>query len=150
MTENCRCNLNEKSPIIVIKSRYMLNIPANKINRRDRIQANEALLYCVQILVFFTGTYCNDIYIYRDFEKAIRLQENSSDCLHTYTIGHYNPSVWIINLVSHTTYVVCVFWETFFMEILFILLPEICWTEIAKEIYFVFCFDVWPGARTLV
>ena len=25
-----------------------------------------------------------------------------------YTIGHYNPSVRIIDLVSHTTYVVCV------------------------------------------
>ena len=52
--------------------------------------------------------------------------------LHTYIIGHYNPSVSIIDLVSHTTYVVCVnfihkwrdlqfkvdserqiFWETF-------------------------------------
>ena len=50
----------------------------------------------------------------------------------TYIIGHYNPSVRIIDLVSHTTYVVCVnfidkwrdlqfkvgserqiFWETF-------------------------------------
>ena len=28
--------------------------------------------------------------------------------LHTYIIGHYNPSVRIIELVSHTTYVVCV------------------------------------------
>ena len=27
---------------------------------------------------------------------------------HTYIIGHYNPSVRIIYLVSHTTYVVCV------------------------------------------
>ena len=27
---------------------------------------------------------------------------------HTYIIGHYNPSVKIIDLVSHTTYVVCV------------------------------------------
>ena len=26
----------------------------------------------------------------------------------TYIIGHYNPSVWIIDVVSHTTYVVCV------------------------------------------
>ena len=26
----------------------------------------------------------------------------------TYIIGHYNPSVMIINLVSHTTYVECV------------------------------------------
>ena len=28
--------------------------------------------------------------------------------LHTYIIGHYNPSVRIIDLDSHTTYVVCV------------------------------------------
>ena len=27
---------------------------------------------------------------------------------HTYLIGHYNPSVRIIDLVSQTTYVVCV------------------------------------------
>ena len=27
---------------------------------------------------------------------------------YTYIIGHYNPSVWIIDIVSHTTYVVCV------------------------------------------
>ena len=26
----------------------------------------------------------------------------------TYIIGHYNPSVRMIDLVSHTTYVVCV------------------------------------------
>ena len=33
----------------------------------------------------------------------------NSNCLllHTYIIGHYNPSVRIIDLVSHTTYVVC-------------------------------------------
>ena len=28
--------------------------------------------------------------------------------LHTYIIGHYNPLVRIIDLISHTTYVVCV------------------------------------------
>ena len=28
--------------------------------------------------------------------------------LRTYVIGHFNPSVRIIDLVSHTTYVVCV------------------------------------------
>ena len=28
--------------------------------------------------------------------------------IHTYIIGHYNPSVRIVGLVSHTTYVVCV------------------------------------------
>ena len=28
--------------------------------------------------------------------------------MHTYIIGHYSPSVRIIDLVSHSTYVVCV------------------------------------------
>ena len=28
--------------------------------------------------------------------------------IHTYIIGHYNPSVSIIDLVSHTTYAACV------------------------------------------
>ena len=32
----------------------------------------------------------------------------TSTAIHTYIIGHYNPSVRIIDLVSHTTYVVCV------------------------------------------
>ena len=89
----------------------------------------------------------------------------------TYVIGRYNPSVRIIDLVSHTTYVVCVnflyisggayslkstpndrFFEKLFLAILFWhseFLPEICSEEIAEEILFVFCFDVWPGTRTL-
>ena len=28
-------------------------------------------------------------------------------------------------------------------------LPEICREEITEKIHFLFCFDVWPGARTL-
>ena len=45
--------------------------------------------------------------------KSISLDELAS-CLdeywtyYTYIIGHYNPSVRVIDLVSHTTYVVCV------------------------------------------
>ena len=39
--------------------------------------------------------------------RHIEICENISD-IHTYIIGHYNPSVRIIDLVSHTTYVVCV------------------------------------------
>ena len=90
---------------------------------------------------------------------------------HTYITGHNNPSVRIIDLVSHTTYVVCVnflyisggtykfkvdserqiFWETFhgnfYLRSEF--LPQICWEEIAEEIFFVFRFDVWSGTRTL-
>ena len=82
------------------------------------------------------------------------------------TKSHYNPSVRIIDLASHTTYVVCVnfihkwralqfnvdsqrqiFWETFHGN--FIYSQSLCWEDIAEEILFVFCFDVWPGARTL-
>ena len=95
---------------------------------------------------------------------------NGPICMHTYIIGHYNPSVGVINLVFHTTYVVCVnfiykwralqfkddcerqiFWETFHGNFYLLsgFLPEICWEEIAEEILFVFCFDVMPGARTL-
>ena len=68
-----------------------------------------------------------------DYQKVIeRYTFNRSDTYITYIIGHYNPSVRIIDLVSHTTYVVCVnfihkwrdlqfkvdserqiFWETF-------------------------------------
>ena len=83
--------------------------------------------------------------------------------IHTYIIGHYNPpSVRVIDQVSYTTYVVCVnFIHKWFFEIDFLrdyswqfyllseFLTEICWEEIREEIVFVFCFDVWPGVRTL-
>ena len=89
---------------------------------------------------------------------------------YTYIIGHYNPSIRIIDLVSHTTYVVCInfihkwrdlqfkvnserksSWETFHgsFNLLSEFLPEICWEKFAEEILFVFWFDVWLGARTL-
>ena len=95
---------------------------------------------------------------------------NGITYIYTYVIGHYNPSVRIIDLVSHATCVVCVifihkcldlqfkvdserqiFGETFHgnFYILSEILPEICWEESAEEILFVFCFDVWPGARIL-
>ena len=67
---------------------------------------------------------------YSDAFTLILISWNPST--YTYIIGHYNPSVRIIDLVSHTTYVVCVnfihkwrdlqlkvdserqiFWETF-------------------------------------
>ena len=35
-------------------------------------------------------------------------KENLIWITYTYISGHYNPSVSIIDLVSHTTYVVCV------------------------------------------
>ena len=82
---------------------------------------------------------------------------------------HYTPSVRIIDImVSHTIYVVCFnfihkWWDLqstpndrFFLRnfswqfyLLSEFLTEICWGEIPEEILFVFCFDVWPGVRTL-
>ena len=72
--------------------------------------------------------------------------------IHTYKIDHYNPSVRIIDLISHTT-MLCVlildisgrtyslksgsrttdFLEKLFMAILFAIL---CWEEITEEILF--------------
>ena len=96
--------------------------------------------------------------------------KQSSWLFQTYLIGHCNPSVRIIDLVSHTTYVVCVnfidnwrdlqflkstpndrFLRSFSWQIYLLsgFLPEICGDEIAEEIFFIFCFDVWPGAGTL-
>ena len=43
---------------------------------------------------------------YKLFE--FKLEPLCTSKLHTYIIGHYNPPVRIIDLVSHTTYVVCV------------------------------------------
>ena len=101
--------------------------------------------------------------------KIIRSIRNTTlklcaDYIHTYIIGQYSPSVRIIDLVSHTTYIVCVnflyisggayslkstpndrFFEKLFMAIFYLFsefLPEICWQEIAEEILFVFHFDV--------
>ena len=71
------------------------------------------------------------------------------------TTSDYNPSVRIIDLLSHNTYVECVnfilsgwtyslkptpndkLFEKSFMAILF--------TLIAEKIIFVFYFDTWPG-----
>ena len=88
-----------------------------------------------------------------------------------YIIGHYNPSVRIINLVSHTTYVVCViflyisggtyslksipndrFFEKLFMAILFthrVFARNLLRGNRRKNTFSYFCFDDWPGARTL-
>ena len=40
--------------------------------------------------------------------KKIIQRVYKNNYIHTHIIGHYNPSVRIINLVSHTTYVVFV------------------------------------------
>ena len=36
------------------------------------------------------------------------MKYSGTQSIHTYITGHYNPSVRIIELISHTTYVVCV------------------------------------------
>ena len=41
-------------------------------------------------------------------DRGIFIERSTQFNLYTYIIGHYNPSVRIIDLVSHTTYVVCV------------------------------------------
>ena len=70
---------------------------------------------------------------------------------HRYIIGHNNPSVRIMDLVSQTTYVVYVgslhfnvdseqqiYLKNFSWQIHLVseFLPEICWEEIADEIFF--------------
>ena len=77
--------------------------------------------------------------------------EHDPTSIHTYIIGHYNPSVRIIDLASHTTYVVCVHfmhkWRDLQFKVHFErhIFARICWEEIAEGLLFVFCFDVWPG-----
>ena len=57
--------------------------------------------------------------------------------IHTYIIGHYNPPNRIIDLVSHTTYVVCVNFIHKCRDLLF-------------KVYSVsVSYSVWPGSRTL-
>ena len=51
----------------------------------------------------FKSRYFN--YIYSECQKKMYIMKKY---IHTYTIGHYNPSVRIIVLVSHATYDVCV------------------------------------------
>ena len=93
--------------------------------------------------------------------------------IHTYIIGHYSPSVRIMDLVSHTTYVVCFNFihkwrrtyslktfandRLFFLETFhgnFILLSRVFVRNLLRgsrqsKSLFVFCFNVWPGTRTL-
>ena len=82
-----------------------------------------------------------------DKRSYLRMTSNHSSYIYTYIICHCNPSIRIIDLVSHTTYVVCVnfihmwrdlqfkvhserqiFWETFHdnFYLLSEFLPEIC------------------------
>ena len=124
----------------------------------------------VDITLFFNGAQqkifqpCQIIALWGQLTSPFRLTKRPSN-IHTYITAHYNLSVRIIDLVSHTTYVVGVnfihkwldlqfkanFERQIFLRnfrwqfyLLSEFLPEICWEEIAAEILFVFCFDVWP------
>ena len=61
----------------------------------------------------------NEIYISISLSSNLRTQtewnfhRRTYIYIHTYVIGHNNPSDRIIDLVSHTTYVVCVKFHTY-------------------------------------
>ena len=70
-------------------------------------------MLCVLILYISGGTYSlksapNDRFFEKLFMAILFSLRVFARNLHTYMIGHYNRSVRIIDLVSHTTYFVCV------------------------------------------
>ena len=116
------------------------------------------------MLGVYKGLVSACMYLLGNPEQWITLSKCS-----TYIISHYNLSVRIIDLVSHTTYVVCVnfirkwrdlqlkstpndrFYEKLVIAVL-IYSQSFCQksaVEIAEKILFVFCFDVWPGGLNL-
>ena len=48
------------------------------------------------------------IYLFYTFIRVVILKHIKYNAANIYIIGHYIPSVSIMDLVSHTTYVVCV------------------------------------------
>ena len=70
----------------------------------------------LEILIFNVNSDCNLLMIacyiksakYLFFFDLKKLLNIISNYIHIYIIGHYNPSVRIIDLVPHATYVVCV------------------------------------------
>ena len=116
---------------------------------------NILLFSCGNVLNFCIRDISDELYLL----NSILFHENAMNApfkgyrTYTYIIGHYNSSVRIIDLVSHTTYVHKwrdlqfkidserqLFWETFHgnFDLLSEFLPQICWEEIAEEILFVF------------
>ena len=73
--------------------------------------------------------------------------------LYIYIIGQSGLFTWLL-----TSLMLCVLTpnDRFFLRnfswqfyLLSEFMPEICWDEIIEEIIFVFCFNDWPGTRTL-
>ena len=119
------------------------------------------LLYCNTTVYVFIFLFC----FFNEMTVSLSIKSGK---IHTYIIGHYNPTVRMIDLVSHNTYVVCAFLDikggSYSLKLTpnygflrnfswqFYLLSEfliaICWEEIAEKNTFCIMFDVWPGART--
>ena len=114
----------------------------------EKKNPNISIIFCFAILE--TGrTHHRQL---RKFVKFIKIMPEPLTYIYTWPL---NPSVRIIDLVSHTTYVVCVnlihkwrdlqfkvnsewqiFWESFHGNFYLLseeFLPEICWEEIAEE-----------------
>ena len=105
-----------------------------------------------------------------DYHDVIDVSIGRNDYIHN-IIGHCNPTVRIINLVFHTTYVVRVFilyinggtyslklipndrvFEKLFIAILFTLrvfVRNLLKGNRRRNTFFVFRFDMWLGARAL-
>ena len=78
---------------------YQLKCPEEPRPKKTRqVQLN------VKVLLF--GFFdCNGV-VHHEF--LLQGRNVNKEYIHTYIIGSYNPSVRIINLVSHITYVECV------------------------------------------
>ena len=71
------------------------------------VNSHSALTFMLNEIRTINSSLAKDLY--KSLRK--RIEERRTVYSHTYItyiIGHYNPSVRIIDLVSHTTYVVCV------------------------------------------
>ena len=133
---------------------------------------HDNFIFTLRVLAWslLRGNRCVHVYAKVWTTTLLPISQHTQLAMHTYTIGQYNPSVRIIDLVSHNTYVVCVyfiqkwrdlrlkvnserqiFWETSHDN--FIYSQSFCQKSVErkspKKIIFVFCFDVWLETRTL-
>ena len=67
-------------------------------------------IICLLLFCFALLTNCPDVVNkYRVRQTPVLFWKMlKKNYIHTYIIRHYNPSVWIIDLVSHAIYVACV------------------------------------------